>query len=214
MRDFGFKRYAQKQQGGVIMQHTILIVDDEPTVTAVLRDALSREPFVILSAGCAEEALPILERKEVDVVISDEKMPGMSGTEFLAVVRKKYPDSIRMILTGHASLESAVRAINEGEIYRFFTKPCNVLDVALSVRKALQQRDLRKESQRLLRLQEHQFAMVKSLERQYPGITQVNRDAKGEILIDDSVDKRKWDTLIREMGQAVRCRRSPLAERA
>ena len=214
MRDFGFKRYAQKQQGGVIMQHTILIVDDEPTVTAVLRDALSREPFVILSAGCAEEALPILERKEVDVVISDEKMPGMSGTEFLAVVRKKYPDSIRMILTGHASLESAVRAINEGEIYRFFTKPCNVLDVALSVRKALQQRDLRKESQRLLRLQEHQFAMVKNLERQYPGITRVNRDAKGEILIDDSVDKRKWDTLIREMGQAVRCRRSPLAERA
>ena len=196
------------------MQRTILIVDDEPTVTAVLRDALSREPFVILSADCAEEALPILERKEVDVVISDEKMPGMSGTEFLAVVRKKYPDSIRMILTGHASLESAVRAINEGEIYRFFTKPCNVLDVALSVRKALQQRDLRKESQRLLRLQEHQFAMVKNLERQYPGITRVNRDAKGEILIDDSVDKRKWDTLIREMGQAVRYRRSPLAERA
>jgi two-component system probable response regulator PhcQ len=214
MRDFGFKRYTQKQQGDVIMQHTILIVDDEPTVTAVLRDALSREPYVVLSAGCAQEALPILERKEVDVVISDEKMPGMSGTEFLAVVRKKYPDSIRMILTGHASLESAVRAINEGEIYRFFTKPCNVLDVALSVRKALQQRDLRKESQRLLRLQEHQLAMVKSLERQYPGITQVNRDAKGEILIDDSVDKRKWDTLIREMGQAVRYRRSPVAERA
>ena len=196
------------------MQHTILIIDDEPTVRAVLRDALSREPYVILSAGCAEEALPILERKEVDVVISDEKMPGMSGTEFLAVVRKKYPDSIRMILTGHASLESAVRAINEGEIYRFFTKPCNVLDVALSVRKALQQRDLTKESQRLLRLQEHQFAIFKNLERQYPGITRVNRDAKGEILIDDSVDKRKWDTLIREMGQAVRYRRSPLAERA
>jgi len=214
MRDFGFKRYAQKQQGGAIMQHTILIVDDEPTVTAVLRDALSREPYVILSAGCAEEALPILERKEVDVVISDEKMPGMSGTEFLAVVRKKYPDSIRMILTGHASLESAVRAINEGEIYRFFTKPCNVLDVALSVRKALQQRDLTKESQRLLRLQEHQFAIFKNLERQYPGITRVNRDAKGEILIDDSVDKRKWDTLIREMGQAVRYRRSSVAERA
>jgi len=196
------------------MQHTILIVDDEPTITAVLRDALSREPYVILSACCAEEALPILDRKEVDVVISDEKMPGMSGTEFLAVVRKKYPDSIRIILTGHASLESAVRAINEGEIYRFFTKPCNVLDVALTVRKALQGRDLRKESQRLLRLQEHQFAMIKNLERQYPGITHVNRDAKGEILIDDSVDKRKWDTLIREMSQAVRYRRSSVAGRA
>jgi len=195
------------------MQHTILIVDDEPTITAVLRDALSREPYVILSAGCAEEALPILDRKEVDVVISDEKMPGMSGTEFLAVVRKKYPDSIRIILTGHASLESAVRAINEGEIYRFFTKPCNVLDIVLTVRKALQRCDFRKESQRLLRLQEHQFAMIKNLERQYPGITQVNRDAKGEILIDDSVDKRKWNTLITEMSRAVRYRRSPVAGR-
>jgi hypothetical protein len=56
--------------------------------------------------------------------------------------------------------------------------------------------------------------MIKNLERQYPGITQVNRDAKGEILIDDSVDKRKWDTLIREMSQAVRYRRSPVAGRA
>jgi DNA-binding NtrC family response regulator len=196
------------------MQHTILIVDDEPTITAVLREAFSREPYIILSAGCAEEALPILDRKDVDVVISDEKMPGMSGTEFLALVRKKYPDSIRMILTGHASLESAVRAINEGEIYRFFTKPCNVLDIALTVRKALQQRDLRKESQHLLGLQKHQFAMIQKLERQYPGITKVNKDSKGEVLIDDSVDKRKWDTLIEEIGEAVRYRRSPVAGRA
>ena len=196
------------------MQHTILIVDDEPTITAVLRDAFSREPYVILSAGCAEEALPILDRKEVDVVISDEKMPGMSGTEFLAVVRKKYPDSIRMILTGHASLEAAVRAINEGEIYRFFSKPCNVLDIALSVRQALQRRDLRKENQHLLGLQKQQFAMIEKLERQYPGITKVNKDSKGEVLIDDSVDKRKWDTLIQEIGEAVKYRHYRVAERA
>ena len=56
--------------------------------------------------------------------------------------------------------------------------------------------------------------MIKNLERQYPGITKVNRDAKGEILIDDSVDKRKWDTLIEEIGEAVRYRHSPVAERA
>jgi two-component system probable response regulator PhcQ len=186
------------------MQHTILIVDDEPTITEVLRDAFSREPYLILSTGSAEEALPILDHKVVDVVISDEKMPGMSGTEFLAVVRKRYPDSIRMILTGHASLESAVRAINEGEIYRFFTKPCNVLDIALTVRQALQKRDLRIENQRLLSLQQQQSAMIEELERKYPGITKVSRDAKGEVLISDSVDKREWDTLIEEIGQAVR----------
>ena len=196
------------------MQHTILIVDDEPTVTAVLRDAFSREPYRILSAGSAEDALPILDREEMDVVISDEKMPGMSGTEFLAVVRKKYPDSIRMILTGHASLESAVRAINEGEIYRFFTKPCNVLDIALTVRQALQKRELRRENQHLLSLQQQHSAMIEKLERKYPGITKVSRDPKGEVLIDDSVDKRKWDTLIEEIGEAVRDHHSTVAGRA
>ena len=196
------------------MQHTILIVDDEPTVTAVLRDAFSREPYRILSAGSAEDALPILDREEMDVVISDEKMPGMSGTEFLAVVRKKYPDSIRMILTGHASLESAVRAINEGEIYRFFTKPCNVLDIALTVRQALQKRELRRENQHLLSLQQQHSAMIEKLERKYPGITKVSRDSKGEVLIDDSVDKRKWDTLIEEIGEAVRDHHSTVVGRA
>ena len=196
------------------MQHTILIVDDEPTVTAVLRDAFSREPYRILSAGSAEDALPILDREEMDVVISDEKMPGMSGTEFLAVVRKKYPDSIRMILTGHASLESAVRAINEGEIYRFFTKPCNVLDIALTVRQALQKRELRRENQHLLSLQQQHSAMIEKLERKYPGITKVSRDSKGEVLIDDSVDKRRWHTLIEEIGEAVRHHQSTVAGRA
>jgi two-component system probable response regulator PhcQ len=175
-------------KGGVVMRHTILIVDDEPTIKAVLRDAFSREPYLILSAGCAEEALPMLDREEVDVVISDEKMPGMSGTEFLA--------------------------INEGEIYRFFTKPCNVLDIALTVRQALQKRDLRKENQRLLNLEQQQSAMIKKLEIEYPGITKVSRDSKGEVLIDDSVDQRKWDTLIEEIGEAVRDHHALVARRA
>jgi two-component system probable response regulator PhcQ len=73
----------------------------------------------------------------VDVVISDEKMPGMSGSEFLSLVRQEYPDTIRIILTGYGSLESAIRAINEGEIYRLFTKPCNVIDLAITIRLAL-----------------------------------------------------------------------------
>jgi len=96
------------------MEHKVLIVDDEPTITDLLKDALANEPYDILSAASAEEALPILDREQVDVVISDEKMPGMSGSEFLAIVRQEYPDTVRMILTGHGSLESAIRAINEG----------------------------------------------------------------------------------------------------
>ncbi len=165
------------------MQHNVLIVDDEPTITDMLRDVLSREPYGTLSASSAEEALTILAREQVDVVISDEKMPGMSGSEFLAVVRQKYPDTIRMILTGHASLESAIRAINEGEVYRFFTKPCNVRDLVITIRQALQQKDLMKENQRLFKMMKRHPALLEAIEKQYPGITKIKRDARGAIII-------------------------------
>jgi DNA-binding NtrC family response regulator len=170
------------------MEHKVLIVDDEPTITDLLKDALANEPYDILSAASAEEALPILDREQVDVVISDEKMPGMSGSEFLAIVRQEYPDTVRMILTGHASLESAIRAINEGEIYRFFTKPCNVFDLAITIHQAIKYNDLMKESKRLLKMLNRQSAYIEALEKQYPGITKVRRDANGGIIIDDEID--------------------------
>ena len=170
------------------MNHNVLIVDDEPDITDMLKDALSREPYNILIAASAEEALAVLTREQVDVVISDEKMPGMPGSEFLAVVRQKYPDTIRMILTGYASLESAIRSINEGEIYRFFTKPFNVFDLAVTIRQALQQKDLMKETQCLLKVVKRQSAFIEEIEQQYPGITKVKRDAEGAIIIDEGID--------------------------
>ena len=169
------------------MQHKVMIVDDEPVITDLLKDALSNEPYGILSAASAEEALPILDGEQVDVVISDEKMPGMSGSEFLAIVRQKYPDTIRMILTGHATLESAIRAINEGEIYRFITKPCSVLDLAMTVHQAIKHNDLIKEGRRLLKMVKRQSAFIEALEKKYPGITKVKRGANGEIIIDDEI---------------------------
>jgi len=167
------------------MKHSILIVDDELTIRKLLVDAFSREPYEIHSAGSAKEGLDILERERVDVVISDEIMPGMSGSEFLAFVRQKYPETIRMILTGHASLEAAIRAINEGEIYRFFTKPCNIFDLSVTVRQALQQKDLMEESRRLLRLVQEQSAFIEKMEKEYPGLTKVKRNADGAVIIDE-----------------------------
>jgi len=186
------------------MQHKVLIVDDEPIITNLLKDALSREPYGILSASSAEEALPILDREKLDVVISDEKMPGMSGSEFLAVVRQKHPDTIRMILTGHASLDSAIRAINEGEVYRFFTKPCNVFDLAMTIRQAIKLNDLMKESRRLLKIVKRQSALIESLERQYPGITKIRRDTEGDIIIDDEIDHGECDALIEQIDTLVK----------
>jgi DNA-binding NtrC family response regulator len=165
--------------------HKLLIVDDQPAIRDMLVEALSRESYKVLSAASAEEAFDLLKREPVDVVISDEKMPGMSGSKFLSIVREKYPQTIRIILTGHASLELAIRAINEGEIYRFFTKPCNIVDLSVTIRQALQQRDLETENQRLLKLVRQQALSLQALEKRSPGITKVKRDSGGAVIIDD-----------------------------
>ncbi|MFH1489778.1 MAG: response regulator [Pseudomonadota bacterium] len=167
------------------MKNNILIVDDEAVIRDILFEAFSNEPYGVFSASSAVKAFDILENQPIDVVISDELMPGMHGSEFLAVVRKKYPETIRMILTGHASLESAIRAINEGEIYRFFTKPCNIVDLLVTVRQALEHRDLMKGSQRLVKIVKGQNQYIETLEREYPGITDVKRNEKGAIVLDD-----------------------------
>lgn len=167
------------------MGYSVLIVDDQAIIRDVIEEALVRADFKVLSAASAEDAFLILDRQRVDVVISDEQMPGMSGSEFLAVVRRKYPESIRIILSGHATLESAIRAINEGEIYRFFTKPCNLVDLTITIRQALQQRALEKENERLLHLVNQQALSLKKLEECAPGITRVKRDPSGAVIIDD-----------------------------
>ena len=177
------------------MNHSVLVVDDESTIREMLRDVLSREPYDVFIAGSAAEGLEILDREHVDVVISDEKMPGMLGSEFLAIVRQKYPDTIRMILTGYASLEAAIRSINEGEIYRFFTKPCNVFDLAVTVRQALQHKELMKEAQKMLKVLKQQSTLIEDLEKRYPGITEVKRNKEGEVILED-IDPEKWEALL------------------
>ncbi|MDZ7337820.1 MAG: response regulator [candidate division KSB1 bacterium] len=130
------------------MPHKVLFVDDEPHVLAALRRALHREPYQVLCASSGTEALRLMAETPVDAVISDEQMPGMSGSELLAEVRRRYPETVRMMLTGNATLSTAIRAINDGEVYRFFTKPCNELDLATTIRHALEQKDLVEENRR------------------------------------------------------------------
>jgi two-component system probable response regulator PhcQ len=114
---------------------TILLVDDEINVTEALKRSLRRKEYTFLTAISAAAAQDILARQHIDVVISDEQMPGISGSEFLSKVRKQYPHTIRMILSGQTSLEAAVRAINDGEVHRFFLKPCNPTDLLFTFSK-------------------------------------------------------------------------------
>lgn len=123
------------------MQHAVLIVDDEPRIFSALRRALHRENYELLPASNADEALKILGDRRVDVIIADENMPGMSGSVLLARVRQQWPSVVRMMLTGDARLETVVAAVNRGEIYRFFIKPCNEVELIVSIRDALKSRD-------------------------------------------------------------------------
>jgi diguanylate cyclase (GGDEF)-like protein len=104
-------------------QPTVLIVDDEASVVSALKRLLRRDGYRIITAGSAREGLELLATQSVEVILSDQRMPGMSGTEFLSRVKDLYPQTIRIILSGYTELESVIDAINRGAIYRFFTKP-------------------------------------------------------------------------------------------
>jgi two-component system probable response regulator PhcQ len=164
---------------------TILLVDDEPNVTEALKRALWRQPYTFLTATSGTAAQQLLERQHVDVVVSDEQMPGMSGSEFLSWVRKQFPHTIRVILSGQASLEAALRAINEGEVHRFFLKPCNPTDLVITIEQALRLKRLEEQSRRLLREYQRQAAALKKLNDNSPDLLYLDTDANGAVIIDE-----------------------------
>jgi len=130
---------------------TVLFVDDELAVLTGLKRALWKEPYLILTADSGAKALEVLAGTPVDVVISDERMPSMSGSAFLARVRELYPAIMRIMLTGEAGLPAAVRAINEGPLYRFLNKPLAPSELARTIRQALQMKALAEQSKDLRR---------------------------------------------------------------
>ena len=104
-------------------QETLLLLDDEPGILSALRRELRGEGYRILVAGTASEAFDLLARNRVQVILSDQRMPEMCGTDFLIRVKEMYPDTVRLILSGYADMETVVQAINEGAIYKFLSKP-------------------------------------------------------------------------------------------
>jgi DNA-binding NtrC family response regulator len=183
----------------------VLLLDDEPNVTAGLKRALHNDPWKVLTAATVGGAFDMLAREQVDVIVSDERMPDMSGSQFLSEVRKKYPHTIRMILSGQADLEAAVRAINEGEVYRFLLKPCNPADLRITIRQGIEHKQLLELSRKLLREYEKKQALLDELERANPGITRIETDASGAICMDEEDEELAMDLadLLKEMQYCV-----------
>jgi DNA-binding NtrC family response regulator len=112
-------------------------------------------------------------------------MTGMQGSEFLALVKNLHPSTVRILLTGHATLEAAMKAVNKGEIYRFFSKPWDDTDLTFALRSAIEKYDLEAENRRLLATVKDQAMEIKVLERRYPGISRVEKDTKGTFVLPD-----------------------------
>lgn len=166
---------------------TVLFVDDEQDVLEGIRDVMRREPYRLLTANSGPEALEVLARQRVDIVISDERMPGMQGSELLGEVRRKYPNTIRIVLTGQASMEATIRAINDGQVFRFLTKPFAPKDLAACIREAIEAHAnmAPPPTPDAENIEERKKARaLNGLEARHPGISKLERTASGAIVID------------------------------
>jgi two-component system, probable response regulator PhcQ len=163
---------------------TVLLVDDEGNVLSALQRTLRREKYTLLIASEPAEALAILRAGQVDVVVSDHLMPNMSGLDFLKEVRALHPDVVRIMLTGHAEVATAMEAINEGEIYRFLTKPWDDAELKVALHLAFDKVALERSNRQLQAAVLHQRALLARLERQHPGLRHVLRDESGALLVD------------------------------
>ena len=133
------------------MERTLLLVDDEENITSALVRLLRRDGYNILRANGGEAGLALLAEHDVGVIISDQRMPGMSGVEFLSKVREQYPDTVRIVLSGYTELNSVTDAINRGAVYKFLTKPWEDDLLRANVEEAFQRYEMRMENARLAR---------------------------------------------------------------
>lgn len=131
------------------MDRTILLVDDEENIVAALTRSLRRDGYNILRANSGKEGLALLEQNRVGVIISDQRMPGMTGTEFLTKVKDLSPDTVRVVLSGYTELSSVIEAVNRGAVYKFFTKPWEDDLLRANVQEAFQHYEMKIENLRL-----------------------------------------------------------------
>jgi len=118
----------------------LLVVDDEPSVSDSVHDLL-RLDFHVLKARHADEAYRLLQENEVHVIMTDQRMPKVSGVEMLSRVRVRYPHAIRILFTGYADIEAVIAAINQGRVFRFLKKPWQPEEIVDAVREAVAEYD-------------------------------------------------------------------------
>ncbi len=141
----------------------VLCVDDEPNILSALRRLLRPSGYRVLMAESGAEGLELMASEQVDLVISDMRMPNMDGAAFLAAVKAGWPDVVRILLTGYADMASTIDAINRGEIFRYVTKPWVDSDMLLTLRQGLERKALEADKRRLEALTQQQNETLRQL---------------------------------------------------
>ncbi|GMQ88310.1 MAG: hypothetical protein BMS9Abin08_1546 [Gammaproteobacteria bacterium] len=134
------------------MERTLLLVDDEPNILKALRRLLHNDGYRILTAGSGREGLALLEDNDVNVIISDQRMPHMTGVEFLTKVKDLYPQTVRIVLSAYSDFSVFTDAINHGSIYKFFTKPWDDELMRTNIQEAFQRSELSWKNNQLTRV--------------------------------------------------------------
>ena len=133
----------------------LLLVDDEPNILSALKRTLRKNSYTIFTAASGKEGLDLLAHYDIGVIISDQRMPQMTGVEFLRKVKVLYPKTVRIVLSGYTEIETVTSAINEGAIYKFLSKPWDDEQLRVLTDEAFQRYEIKQENQRLsLQLQE------------------------------------------------------------
>ena len=142
---------------------TLLFVDDEPGILSALRRLFRPHGYRIFIAEGGAAGLEVLEKEQIDLVISDMRMPEMDCARFLEQVFKRYPETVRILLTGYADITATIEAVNKGQIYRYVSKPWNDQELLLTVQQALDLKALQREKLRLEALTVRQNDALKAL---------------------------------------------------
>jgi DNA-binding NtrC family response regulator len=141
-----------------MMDRAILLVDDDANLLSGLVRAMREQPFKVYMARNGKEAIRCLQMRKIDVIVADERMPGMSGFQLLTWVADNCPDVMRIVLTAYVEAETAMRAINDAGVFRFFGKPCNEGRLAVAIREALERKTELEASRRTAEAQQRQLS--------------------------------------------------------
>ena len=161
---------------------SILLIDDERAIRFALRKTLEREGYKVDDCGDPKEGVKMAERNDYSLVICDYQMPGMLGVDVLRRIKLLKPETIRIILTAHADMDVAIRAINDGAVYRFLVKPWDNRELVETVRRAFEEV---RASKPLGNRGEEPEGVSSALEKEHPGITSVKRNEQGAVVLSE-----------------------------